>query len=532
MFGLAFAIAVWAFSLITITFWITIPWILLHLYFTYIRSTNQTRREDAFKSLGVSSNKRLVGFFHPYCNAGGEAERVLWTAVAALQRNEPEVISVVYTGDVDASKEEIIDKVKTRFDITLEPSKVIFVFLRLRGLLDTKTWPYFTLLGQSIGSMYLAWDGMKQLIPDLYIDTTGYAFTFHVVSWVAHVPVGAYINHPTISTDILDAFEHRKRWSRTNSDTISSSYILSSLKSIYYRLFIHYYSLSLRSADFVMVNSSVTKKYVDSVLHYTDPFIDFMHLCNPTLLILYFLATHTKGTPGSTDSSQIVYPGGDTVKLAELPLTNRERVVVSVGQFRREEDHAMQLYALHELDKMYPEYGLTAGNKTAVKLVLIGGCKDEEDALRVSELKLMVRELGLQDQVEFIVNASYSEKLKWLGKAGVGIHTAPDDGFGFGVVEYMASGVIPVVHASGGPICDIVVPYGNDSKPTGYHARTTREFSKALHSALSLAGTDPEEDLAIRQRARRSVVERFSLGEFEEGWVRSIRSGGGSGSGD
>ncbi|KAM8707524.1 hypothetical protein ACLKA7_005068 [Drosophila subpalustris] len=34
-----------------------------------------------------SSNKRLhVGIFHPYCNAGGGGERVLWCAVRALQK--------------------------------------------------------------------------------------------------------------------------------------------------------------------------------------------------------------------------------------------------------------------------------------------------------------------------------------------------------------------------------------------------------------------------------------------------------------
>ena len=27
----------------------------------------------------------VVGFFHPYCNAGGGGERVLWTAVRAIQ---------------------------------------------------------------------------------------------------------------------------------------------------------------------------------------------------------------------------------------------------------------------------------------------------------------------------------------------------------------------------------------------------------------------------------------------------------------
>jgi hypothetical protein len=47
-------------------------------------------------------------------NAGGGGERVLWTAVALMQRTEPEVISVVYTGDTDATKEEIIVKVEVR----------------------------------------------------------------------------------------------------------------------------------------------------------------------------------------------------------------------------------------------------------------------------------------------------------------------------------------------------------------------------------------------------------------------------------
>jgi alpha-1,2-mannosyltransferase len=28
----------------------------------------------------------VVGFFHPYCNAGGGGERVLWVAIRALQK--------------------------------------------------------------------------------------------------------------------------------------------------------------------------------------------------------------------------------------------------------------------------------------------------------------------------------------------------------------------------------------------------------------------------------------------------------------
>lgn len=47
-----------------------------------------------------------------HSNAGGGGERVLWTAIAFMQRTEPNVLSVVYTGDADATKEQILEKVK------------------------------------------------------------------------------------------------------------------------------------------------------------------------------------------------------------------------------------------------------------------------------------------------------------------------------------------------------------------------------------------------------------------------------------
>jgi len=30
--------------------------------------------------------RTVVGFFHPYCNAGGGGERVLWAAIQAIQK--------------------------------------------------------------------------------------------------------------------------------------------------------------------------------------------------------------------------------------------------------------------------------------------------------------------------------------------------------------------------------------------------------------------------------------------------------------
>ena len=44
---------------------------------------------------------------------------MLWTAVALMQRTEPDVISVVYSGDTDASKEQIVAKAKVRARVSL-----------------------------------------------------------------------------------------------------------------------------------------------------------------------------------------------------------------------------------------------------------------------------------------------------------------------------------------------------------------------------------------------------------------------------
>lgn len=51
---------------------------------------------------------------HVLSDAGGGGERVLWVAIAYLQRTEPDVVSVVYTGDVSETKESIIGKVNVR----------------------------------------------------------------------------------------------------------------------------------------------------------------------------------------------------------------------------------------------------------------------------------------------------------------------------------------------------------------------------------------------------------------------------------
>lgn len=54
----------------------------------------------------------VVGFFHPFCNAGGGGERVLWAAIRATQKRWPKAVCVVYTGDHDVNKEAMLHRVE------------------------------------------------------------------------------------------------------------------------------------------------------------------------------------------------------------------------------------------------------------------------------------------------------------------------------------------------------------------------------------------------------------------------------------
>ncbi|VDN27231.1 unnamed protein product [Gongylonema pulchrum] len=79
----------------------------------------------------LKKNRKAVAFFHPYCNAGGGGERVLWCAVNAMQKKYGEKYHyVVYTGDVDVSREEIISKAKSCFNIEVVDTNLQFIYLR------------------------------------------------------------------------------------------------------------------------------------------------------------------------------------------------------------------------------------------------------------------------------------------------------------------------------------------------------------------------------------------------------------------
>merc|ERR1719401_2306752 len=100
----------------------------------------------------------------------------------------------------------------------------------------------------------------------------------------------------------------------------------------------------------------------------------------------------------------VVFPPVDTKSLRELPITNREKMILSIGQFRPEKDHTLQLRSFAKLLEMEDGSMRRAG----VRLVLIGSCRGEDDQERVDQLQTLARELGVSEEVTFVLNKPHS----------------------------------------------------------------------------------------------------------------------------
>ena len=440
-----------------------------------------SRRTDRLLRLWkVDRSSITVGFFHPYANAGGGGERVLWHSIDALISRFPNVFCAVYTGDRGVTKKQILEKVQNRFGITLPKKKINFVFLRLRKLVETGTWRRFTIAGESLGSVILGLEAFSLFVPNIYFDSMGYAFTYPLFRWLGRCNTIAYVHYPVVNTDMLGMIASGKVL-YNNASAIASSPTLTRLKLVYYNLFAVVYGFVGRYADVTIVNSSWTRDHIQQIWH-------------PRNL-------------------SVVYPPCDTNSFSSLkhhPLPDQFRVV-SVAQFRPEKDHRKQLHAVRRLLDMRPG--------VPIVLVMIGGCRDDRDHQRVEELKSLAAQLDITDHVKFVVNAPFSELKEELALATAAIHTMWNEHFGISLVECMAAGCLMVAHRSGGPLRDIVRDW--EGTQTGYLAESIEEFATCLLSVWDLASGERE---AMAGAASKSVSIRFSVSSFEQNLFKCIAS--------
>jgi alpha-1,2-mannosyltransferase len=370
-----------------------------------------------------------------------------------------------------------------------------FVYIRSRTLLEPRWYPFMTMLFQSLGTIIVAAECLLLSIPDIYCDTTGAAFSYPL-AWLCGCRVIAYVHYPIISEDMLKLVRER-RPTYNNDSAIAKNVSISKLKYYYYVLFAKLYGFVGSFAILSMANSSWTAGHISSLWKVNEDEI-------------VSSVARSQLPPRYSDAGRRlvkIFPPSNTVRWSQISLSMpRQQIVLSVGQFRPEKDHALQIRAFSKL--MQSKDGARFAN---TKLVLLGSARHEEDERLVRSLRQLVQELGVEDKVQFVVNAPYSELQRYFQTSAVGLHTMWNEHFGISVVEMMAAGLVVVAHRSAGPQMDIVTPIAGHA--TGFLASSEEEFAVGLADALELAtptGATRKEQLRAFQERARANTERFS----------------------
>ena len=413
-------------------------------------------------------------------------------AVQALQQERPDLSIVIYCGE-GSTPETLSEHATSRFNLTISPT-FHCIPLPSRDQLNPGNYPRFTMIRQATASVRIAAQGLRVLVPSLWVDTTGWAFPYPLVR-LTGASVAAYVQYPTISTDMLGRVRDRAS-SYNNDSDVANSAAKSGIKLMYYQIFAVLYGAVGGCANVVMVNSSWTRRHVAQLWW-------------------------KRRLPA------LVYPPADTAALQTLPLDRRlKRVyIISVAQFRPEKDHELQLRAFAAARARAPRLpDAVADAVLSTRLQLVGGCRGDEDAARLENLKLLANELGLTDDiVEFRVNVSFEELCELLGDAVAGLHSMVDEHFGISVVEYMAAGAVPIAHNSGGPKEDIVLPEpgrdGGTGQRTGFLCRTLEQYTDAL---IEVVGMTQVARLEVAAAARRRAA-AFSDARVESEFIEAVR---------
>jgi len=442
-------------------------------------------REDKIKALIKNKEKVKIAFFHPFCYSGGGGEKVLWTAIDTILRNYKNFEVTIYMKQTELTKKEILEKIKEQFNLDIKGNQINFIQLNLWKLTVAETYPVVRLLLQNIGAAITGFEALIKYQPDIFVETVGFGFINPIAKAFFRCHVVSYVHYPTISEDMVKRVANRVE-DVTNSQTITTNPFLSSLKLLYYM---------------------ISKKLYSSVGLYTDSV-----MTNST-----WTYNHIKNLWDVPEKTTIVYPPCDTSYLSTFDINNkRERQIMSLAQFRPEKAHHVQIEAYAKLLEKHPEYRNDPTKLT--KMILIGGCRNENDEKIVENLKSLIKKYDLEQFVTILTNLPYNELCNYLRTSLIGIHTMKDEHFGISNIEFMTSGLITLSNKSAGPLLDIVVP-DEDGNKTGFLASTVEEYADCLYEILEMN----EDDLIkFRICARNHVQKKFSIEKFEQGFMDGV----------
>jgi alpha-1,2-mannosyltransferase len=207
---------------------------------------------------------------------------------------------------------------------------------------------------------------------------------------------------------------------------ITTSSIITYVKLLYYQGIAVLYGVVGCLPTMVMVNSTWTYQHVKSLWIYAA-FQKRIRIVYPPCSLpqtpSFELHHHTNmnGTPKPTNFE-------------------RYAIILSIGQFRPEKDHALQIKAMAlYLNKYHPAASIGSNNPAHEKeidtdafcasktmypqLVLIGSCRNLADEQRLEALRKLCCVLNIERHVHFVVNEPFAIVQEYFYKSSIGIHT-------------------------------------------------------------------------------------------------------------
>lgn len=188
--------------------------------------------------------------------------------------------------------------------------------------------------------------------------------------------------------------------------------------------------------------------------------------------------------------AKVIYPPVSVNDFYFLPPSEKEDIVVHLGRISGEKRIEEVIAAI-------------ARCETDIKLVVIGGLIPA-DRPYLMRLKKLVKDLGLEGRVEFHRNAPFNVVKDTLARAKILVSAMRFEHFGISICEGLASGCVPIVHRSGGPL-EII-----NNGEYGFSYLTPKEAAQAIDKLMG--------DTALFSKMSRAAAERAKA--FDEGVFR------------
>ncbi|KAA6381953.1 MAG: hypothetical protein EZS28_022519, partial [Streblomastix strix] len=147
-------------------------------------------------------------------------------------------------------------------------------------------------------------------------------------------------------------------------------------------------------------------------------------------------------------------------------LMNHKIVDKSLIRFQErlpEKDHQKQIEAVQILLQKHLELKENK-NKNRFKLVMCGGIMKGINTY-LNSIKAKIEEYGIKDFVDILENRPGDELRNELMNSIGAMHTMFEEHFGIVIVEFMASGALPIVNPSGGMQDDVYALNLNEQHP-------------------------------------------------------------------